>query len=363
MLEVSGSGEAGGRKPLRSETAGGPGDAEGDAEDEERVTVGEDSRGSRLDRFLTGLLPEISRGRIQALIQEGRVTLDGRSAKPSARLDPGQVVRFRPSEVGETGSETVLEPEPIPLSILFEDGDVLVLHKPAGMVVHPGAGVRTGTLVHGLLHHLPGWKGAGGAGRPGIVHRLDRGTSGLMVVAKSARAYRSLVRQIQVRAVKRRYIALVWGTPRPRRGLIERPIGRHPRHRQRMAVVAKGGREAATEYEVLRVFDTLSVLRLSLRTGRTHQIRVHLSSVGHPVFGDVAYGGGKAYVARLAPRDRPAALRWLKNLGRPALHAYHLTLRHPVDGEVMAFEAPVPGDMEHILTELETLAEGTGGIR
>jgi 23S rRNA pseudouridine1911/1915/1917 synthase len=325
-----------------------------------RIVVDPGSEGGRLDRFLAGILTELSRQQIQRRIQDGDVTVDGRPAKPSMRLAAGQTVECPPSA---PPAPLRLEPEPVPLQIVYEDDDLLVVHKPPGLVVHPGAGVRSGTLVQGLLHHLPGWKGVGGADRPGIVHRLDRGTSGLMVVAKSGRAYMSLTRQIQTREVARRYVSLVWGAPARAGGLVDRPIGRDPRHRQRMAVVARGGRPAVTEFERLLVFDTLSLLRLCLRTGRTHQIRVHLSSMGHPVFGDAAYGGGKAYVARLAPRDRPGALRWLKSLGRPALHAYHLSFRHPADREVMVFEAPVPRDMEQILTELETQRKGTGGER
>jgi 23S rRNA pseudouridine1911/1915/1917 synthase len=325
-----------------------------------QITVDGDSDGARLDRFLARRFPEISRQVIQKHIQRGEVTLDGRPAKPSTRLSPGQTVRL--AAIGPP-EEPALEPEPIPLQILYEDEDLLVVHKPPGMVVHPGAGVTKGTLVHALLHHLPGWKGVGGADRPGIVHRLDRGTSGLLVVAKSPRAHTSLVGQIQERRVSRLYVALAWGCPVDPSGTVEAPVGRDPRHRQRMAVVEKGGREAVTEFERLRAFDTLSLLRLCLRTGRTHQIRVHLASIGHPIFGDTTYGGGRSYTARLAPRDRPILLGWLKALGRPALHAYHLAFHHPVDGERMVFEAPVPKDMEQVLVGLETISQGTGGKR
>jgi 23S rRNA pseudouridine1911/1915/1917 synthase len=313
------------------------------------IVVPEEGEGSRLDRFLAGTLPEVSRQRIQSLLRAGRILLDGQRAKPSTRLSPGQRIQL-PSDLGP--EPTPLRPEPVPLQILYEDEDLLVVHKPAGLVVHPGAGVRHGTLVHGLLHHLPGWPGVGGKDRPGIVHRLDRGTSGLLVVAKSPRAYASLTRQIRQREVQRRYVALAWGQVRPPAGRIELPIGRDPRHRHRMAAGVPGGREAVTEYECLAAFDTLTLLRLSLRTGRTHQIRVHLAARGHPVFGDATYGGGKAYLRRLAPADRPRHLRWLRSLGRPALHAYHLGFRHPADGQWLVFEAPVPRDMEEILEEL-----------
>jgi 23S rRNA pseudouridine1911/1915/1917 synthase len=329
-------------------------------QDTHEITVAPDSDGVRLDRFLTLHFPDLSREHIRKHIRKGGVTVDGQPAKPSTRLTPGQTIRL-PSM--EPPADVRLEPEPIPLQVLFEDDDLLIIHKPAGMVVHPGAGVRTGTLVQALLHHLPGWKGVGGADRPGILHRLDKGTSGLLVVAKSHRAYNNLQKQIQQREVRRLYVALAWGCPAEPTGTIEAPIGRDPRHRQRMAVVVKGGKDASTDFERIRVFDTLSLLRVCLRTGRTHQIRVHLASVGHPIFGDVTYGGGRSYTSRLAPRDRPRLLRWLKALGRPALHAYHLAFRHPSDGEYMVFEAPVPKDMERILEELEAPAKGTGGER
>ena len=326
-----------------------------------RIEVPPSAEGERLDRFLASRMPGVSRERIARLVRDGTILLAEERVKPSARLAAGLLVSL-PDPL-EPAPPVRLQPEPVPLQILFEDDDLLVIHKPQGMVVHPGAGVVSGTLVHGLLHHLPGWKGVGGGDRPGIVHRLDRGTSGLIVVAKSQRGYADLVRQVQGRTVTRRYIALVWGAPSGVRGTVSSPIGRDPRRRQRMAVVKKGGKEAATDYELLRTFDTLSLLRLSLRTGRTHQIRVHMSSVGHPVFADATYGGGRTYATRLAPRERSLALGWLKELGRPALHAYHLAFDHPGDGERLQFEAPVPEDMERLLEQLEAQERGSGGMK
>ncbi|MBU1700925.1 MAG: RluA family pseudouridine synthase [Candidatus Eisenbacteria bacterium] len=317
-----------------------------------------DGEGCRLDRYLADQIPHLSREQVAKLIRQGAVEVGDQVGKSSLRLKMGQRITF---PIHEKREETPLTPEPIPLQILFEDEDLLVIHKPPGMVVHPGAGVRKGTLVHGLLHHLPGWKGVGGLTRPGIVHRLDRGTSGLLVVAKSELGYQNLVEQIRERRMTRRYITLAWGSPPEAKGTISAPIGRDPKHRQRMAVLARGGKEAISDYELLRAFDILSLLRVSLRTGRTHQIRVHLASLGHPVFCDPTYGGGKGYARRLAPQDRPRILGWLKGLGRPALHAYHLTFHHPLDDEKMVFETPVPGDMERILLELETLEKEAGG--
>ncbi|MBD3336758.1 MAG: RluA family pseudouridine synthase [Candidatus Eisenbacteria bacterium] len=335
-------------------------DGDSGAKEAGRIRVPPEAAGERLDRFLTRHLADASREQVRRLIRDGRVTLDARPAKPSARVEAGQIV----AHPGLPPAPPLrIEPQEIPLQIVYEDEDLLVVNKPAGLVVHPGAGVRGGTLVNALRHHWPGWPGVGGADRPGVVHRLDRGTSGLMVVARSRRAYRSLVTQVGERTVGRRYVALAWGCPRERAGLVEAPVGRDPRRRQRMAVRRRGGRTAATEFELLRAFDTLCLMRLTLRTGRTHQIRVHLSHLGHPVFCDPTYGGGRRYAARLSPRDRARAMRWLKMLGRPALHAYHLAFDHPHDAERMVFEAPVPDDMEKVLSELEAAMERTGGDR
>jgi len=316
--------------------------------------VTDESAGTRADRFLADHLEEISRSRIQKLIRAGDVRLDGQPCRPSAILAAGQVLSW-PAEAG--ASTPLMIPEPIELLVLFEDADLLVLHKPPGLVVHPAPGHPSGTLVNALMHRWPGWQAPGGISRPGIVHRLDKDTSGLLVVARSARAYVSLREQIATHAVERAYVALVWGAPAVEAGTIERPIGRDPRDRQRMAVVARGGRPACTDWEVIARFDSLTLVRLVLRTGRTHQVRVHLASLGFPVFGDAVYGGVR-FASRLAPPERPRAHRLLGLLGRQALHAYRLGFRHPADGEFMVFEAPVPADMEAILREL---AEAGGG--
>lgn len=318
------------------------------------LVVEEDAEGARVDRYLAERLAPISRSQIQKLIREGRVLIDGFPCRSSAQVKEGQSITW-PAGAGLVTPD--LEPETVDFLPVFEDDDLLVLHKPPGLVVHPAPGHWRGTLVHGLLARWPGWKAPGSVLRPGIVHRLDRETSGLMVVARSARAYRSLQEQIVERSVERAYIALAWGAIEPDRGEIEAPIGRDPRHRQRMAVVP-GGRPAATQWQVLSRFDTLTLVRLLLRTGRTHQVRVHLASRGHPVFADAVYGGVE-FAARLAPRDRQRMQGWLRELGRVALHAYRLAFRHPADGERLEFEAPVPADMERVLLRL-TESGGAG---
>ncbi|MBD3235221.1 MAG: RluA family pseudouridine synthase [Candidatus Eisenbacteria bacterium] len=312
------------------------------------LRVDEESEGQRIDRFLAELLTDLSRSRIQALIRAGRIRIDGTPCKPSTPLVAGQRITW-PTDAGWRAPELV--PEPIDLPVLFEDDDLLVLHKPAGLVVHPAPGHWSGTLVHALLHRWPAWRAPGGPLRPGIVHRLDRDTSGLMVVARSSRAYYSLREQIAARRAGRAYVALVWGTIGGTAGIIDRPIGRDPRARQRMAVRARGGRPARTIWRVLWRFDSLTLLRLLLRTGRTHQVRVHLSDWGHPVFADPLYGGVQP-AAQMAPAARRRAETWVRQLGRQALHAYRLSFRHPADGAPLVFEAPVPADMERILLEV-----------
>lgn len=312
------------------------------------LQVDDEGEGTRVDLFLAERVEGISRNRIQRLIRERRVHINGRSCNPSATVREGQVVSW-PADAGF--AEIRVEPEPVALEAVLEDEDVLVLNKPAGLVVHPAPGHWSGTLVHGLLHRWPGWKAPGGPLRPGIVHRLDKDTSGLLVVARTARAYDSLREQFAAHHTKRLYIALVWGRMPDERGEIDRPIGRDPRARQRMAVVEKGGRPAVSNWELIARFDSFTLLRVGLRTGRTHQVRVHLASIGHPIFGDPLYGTA-ASVARLAPRSRPRAHRLLGELGRLALHAYHLAFSHPADGERLVFEAPVPEDMEKVLLQL-----------
>ena len=283
--------------------------------------------------------------------------VNGRIARASLRLHDGDQVRVElPPE-----RLVALAPENIPLSILYEDESILVVDKPAGMVVHPGAGVASGTLVHALLHRDPGIGAVGGAMRPGIVHRLDRDTSGLLVVARTLSAYRSLVYAIKDRVVKRRYLALVWGGPRAASGTVDCAIGRDPRHRQRMAVVRRGGKPARTLWRVAERFGWCTALEVALETGRTHQIRVHLAHLGHPVVGDRIYGGRAIMRLRLIAAERSLAESLLDLLPRQALHASELEFAHPVSGAPLRFDAPLPLDLAQALAWLRGIGQQRRG--
>jgi 23S rRNA pseudouridine1911/1915/1917 synthase len=311
------------------------------------LIVASGEAGLRLDAWLARRLPDHSRSRLRALIDAGHVRLDGEQARPSTRLRPGQqaTVTFPPLE------PAVPQPEDIPLELVHEDASLLVVNKPAGLVVHPGAGVASGTLVNALLGRVRDLSGIGGVLRPGIVHRLDRGTSGLLLVAKDDATHRALVRQFAGRSVEKEYLALVLGQPARPRGEIDAPIGRDPRRRQKMSVRAPRGREARTSWSVVERFDGAALLRVRIHTGRTHQIRVHLSSIGHPVAGDAAYGGTRTPSSRRASARQ--ALEWLE---RPALHAARLVFTHPTSGARLAFEAPTPPDLVAVLERLRAAA-------
>ncbi|WP_295879700.1 23S rRNA pseudouridine(1911/1915/1917) synthase RluD [uncultured Thiohalocapsa sp.] len=299
--------------------------------------------GRRLDQVLAQRLPDFSRGRIQGWIDAGMVRLDGRPAKRSAKLVGGERVRI---EAWLPQPDTHA-PEPMDLAILFEDRHLLVIDKPAGLVVHPAAGNWQGTLLNGLLHHAPD---LAGLPRCGIVHRLDKDTSGLLVVAKTPGAHKSLVAQLQARTVTREYRALVVGRPAAG-GSVDAPIGRHPVRRTAMAVTI-AGKPAVTDYRVLARWPGHTLLALRLRTGRTHQIRVHMAHIGHPLVGDPLYGG------RVAGAGLPAAAaRAVRDFPRQALHALRLGLVHPQSGESMAWEAPLAADFQGLLAALEPLRE------
>ena len=274
--------------------------------------------------------------------------VNGAPGRASLRVAAGDRIEITLPEP----APSTLEPEALPLAVVFEDEHLLVIDKPAGLVVHPGAGVRTGTLVHALLHRDPAIAAVGGEGRPGIVHRLDRDTTGLLVVARTPRAYRALVEQIRERAVERRYAALVWGDPRGDGGTIGAPIGRDPRQRQRMAVVARGGRPAVSHWRAVERFGLFTLLDVRLETGRTHQIRVHLAHARMPVFGDPVYGGRGKKQLSADPRQRSLAGALLRDLPRQALHAMELTFPHPVHGNVLHFTAPLPDDFARALERL-----------
>jgi 23S rRNA pseudouridine1911/1915/1917 synthase len=295
--------------------------------------------GSRLDLALARLLPEHSRSRLQDWIRRSRVRVDGATAQPKDKVWGGERIDL----IAEPDAKDVGDlPQNMPLAVVFEDAAILVLDKPAGLVVHPGRGNRDGTLLNALLHHVPV---AATLPRAGIVHRLDKDTSGLLVVAKTLQAQTDLVRQLQARSVKRDYLAVVVGVP-SRQGTIERPIGRHRTQRTRMAVVASG-KAAVTRYRVLRSGAGWSLLQCSLETGRTHQIRVHLASIGHALIGDPVYLG------RAHARAVPAPAR---GFHRQALHATRLALRHPVSGESMAWDSPLPPDLQALVSALEAHA-------
>lgn len=307
------------------------------------LQVEPEAAGARLDAWLARRLPEISRSRLQSLIEAGHVLLEGRPSRASARLRSGQVVSLHVPHLEPARPE----PEDIPLDVLFEDPHLLVVNKPAGLVVHPGAGVPRGTLVNALLRHVRDLSGVGGVRRPGIVHRLDRGTSGLLVVAKDDATHRALARQFAGREVEKEYLAIVLGVPPAKAGTVAAPIGRDPIHRRKMSVRAPRGREARSEYRLAEAFHGASLLRVRILTGRTHQIRVHLASIGHPVAGDATYGGTRGLPAR-----RVAAPDALSGLTRPALHAARLAFVHPATGERLAFEAPLPADLLQVLARL-----------
>ncbi|MGH7740489.1 MAG: RluA family pseudouridine synthase [Candidatus Eiseniibacteriota bacterium] len=306
--------------------------------------------GERLDRFLALAQPDLSRTQIQTLIRDGLVRVNDSRSRPSLRLRAGDRVEVDPPP----SREVALEPENIPLHIVHQDEHLIVIDKPAGLVVHPGAGVPTGTLVHALLHHDPAIAGVGGAGRPGIVHRLDRDTSGLMVVARTSRAYRALIEAMRERRVRRVYHALVWGDPPADAGEIRGAIGRDPRHRQRMAVVRRGGKSAVTHWRVLERFGPAALVEARLESGRTHQIRVHFAHLGMPVVGDPVYGGRGKKLLSGAHAGRTLSNALLDGLPRQALHAHELALEHPVTGELMRWTSAVPEPFANVLALLRT---------
>ncbi len=301
-----------------------------------RFEVDESLAGRRLDRALAERLPSLSRARLQRMIEAGAVEVSGQRVKPSHRLRAGERVSGRVPE--PVAAERAL-PEAIPLAVAFEDADVIVVDKPPGLVVHPAAGHASGTLVNALLHHCgKSLSGIGGVLRPGIVHRLDKGTSGLIVAAKNDLAHRSLSAQFKRRSIDREYLALVRGKVSADSGSIDAPIGRHPSDRKRFSTRARRGRHAVTHWQVERRLGELTLLRVRLETGRTHQIRVHLASAGLPIAGDPVYGGGRAATRALG-------------LARQALHATRLGFEHPRSGEHLCFDSPLPEDLARVVEQ------------
>jgi 23S rRNA pseudouridine1911/1915/1917 synthase len=313
------------------------------------IVVPDESDGVRLDRFLVSVLPQHSRSQIQRLIKEGRVTVAGREARANQPVKRGQAVAVDVPEPVDPAPQ----PEALELPILYQDSHIVVVDKPAGMVVHPAAGHASGTLVNALLHHVDDLSGIGGEKRPGIVHRLDRGTSGLMVAAKNDAAHEKLSRQFHDREVEKEYTALVWGEVMAGRR-IDAPIGRDPSNRKKMSSASarvRRSREAVTRIVGAEHFGRVFTLaRVAIHTGRTHQIRVHLSAIGHPVVGDSLYGG----VHRRVPGD----LRAVTHLDRPFLHASKLVFTHPDDGRRMTFTSKLPNDLARVLDDLREQIHG-----
>lgn len=310
------------------------------AQRREELTVEPSEDGLRLDRFLAARLPDLSRAFIQKLAREGLIRVDGVSARPSRLVKGGQVIGLSVPEP----SPVDLAPEPIPIDVIHEDDDLLVLDKPAGMVVHPGAGVRSGTLVHALLARGSRWSSIGGELRPGIVHRLDRGTSGVLVVARTDRAHRLLSAQFKERTVEKSYFALVWGETREDRFQVTAPLGRDTKLRRRISPRTGKPREAFTHFRLVERLPNFTALEAIPRTGRTHQIRAHLKAAGHPIVGDREYGGDRW---RNLPsgelRDR------IHRMDRLALHARRIAFTHPSRGERVSFEAPLPAVLEELI--------------
>lgn len=305
------------------------------------AVVGEAQNGMRLDKALAELLPELSRERLKALIVEGQVTSASRSLNPSMKVATGQAfaVTLPPPAEAEAVAQD------IPLAIVHEDADLIVIDKPAGLVVHPAAGNLDGTLVNALLHHCQGQlSGIGGVARPGIVHRIDKDTSGLLVVAKSDRAHEGLAQQFAAHSIDRLYAAIVYGVPHPAAGTVDGWIGRSDADRKKMAVHREGrGKRAVTHYRTLQKLRGAALVECRLETGRTHQVRVHMTHLGHPLIGDPVYG-----------RERKGFKSILETLGfrRQALHAKRLGFIHPVTGESLCFDSQIPADMQELLSEL-----------
>jgi 23S rRNA pseudouridine1911/1915/1917 synthase len=300
-----------------------------------RLTAGPEDAGKRLDRLVHERLAQYSRARIQQWIRDGRVQIDGIAGRPSRIVRAGETIAVEPAQAAPLDASA----EDIPLHVVYEDDGVVAIDKPAGMVVHAGAGVHSGTLVNALLHRFESLSGVGGALRPGIVHRLDRFTSGVLLVAKTDTAHQNLAEQFASRRVEKTYIALVHGGMKAETGRIDRPITRDPVHRTRMTARLGEGREAWSEYRVTGRFEKFTLLEVRIGTGRTHQIRVHLSGLGHPVAGDSLYGA-------------PAKVEGMPPLGRFFLHAWRIRFESPATGKEVTLTAPLPQELEEWMRRL-----------
>ncbi len=317
------------------------------------ILVDESEHNRRLDAVVAAHLPDCSRSLAANLIGNHKILVDNQPKKPGYRVKSGEQILGRipaPEPVD-------YKPEPIPLDILYQDRHIVVLNKPAGLVVHPAPGHASGTLVNALLHHCPDLGGIGGEIRPGIVHRLDKDTSGAMVVAKNAAALEALAKQFKDRTVRKTYLALVYGELKKDAGTIDLPIGRHPVHRKQMSTTTRKGRRAETSWRVCEKFKGITLLELTLKTGRTHQIRVHCAAMGHPVVGDQVYCSRKQLkdMDRLFSGKSSPMVAQLKAVPRQMLHAWRLRLTHPSTGEIMTFESAIPTDMETVIEKLRRM--------
>jgi 23S rRNA pseudouridine1911/1915/1917 synthase len=324
-------------------------DSKQDTEKQEfRITPLE--KGMRLDVYLAARNLSISRSQIKRLIEEGQVIVNGETAKAGYKLRAGDIVNFE--EKPPINYSTA--PQDIPLNILYEDKDLLVVDKPAGMVVHPAAGNYQNTLVNALLHHCRDLSGIGGVLRPGIVHRLDKNTSGLIVVAKTEKALNGLQDQFKGHQIKKIYYTVVFGDVREDEGTINAPVGRHPTDRKKMSTFSKRGKDALTRWRVLERFGILTYLEIQIETGRTHQIRVHLNAIGHPVLGDNVYGNSAKKIQNIFDHFLQSRLKMLK---RQALHAGVLGFAHPIQRRYLEFSSPLPQDMAAVLKTMRSYVQ------
>jgi 23S rRNA pseudouridine1911/1915/1917 synthase len=306
--------------------------------------------GQRLDKFLNQRYPSVTRSHIKNLISNGDIVVNTKHVKAGYQLKVNDKVTVNFPEI----KTSHIEPEDIPLEIIYEDKSLLVINKPAGLIVHPGAGNLNGTLVNALLFHCKNLSGINGVLRPGIVHRLDKNTSGLLIVAKNDHAHVNLSRQFEQKKIWRVYHTIVWGVP-GKEGEIITKIGRSKKDRKKMTVLNKGGREAITEYRILKDLLYLSYLEITLKTGRTHQIRVHLNHINHPVFGDPDYNGRKSQIVRLPSHLQKRGSFLLKSINRQALHAKELHFIHPETNQMMNFDTNLPADIQYILDNMDNV--------
>ena len=316
------------------------------------IQITPENENIRLDQFLSSELQDFSRTHIQKLIKMGFVLVNGTIRKPGFRLFGGENIKVELPD--ENPAPEILKPENIPLKIVFEDDIIVVLDKPAGLVVHPGAGIKEGTLVNGLVYYFKSLSNISGSPKPGIVHRLDKDTSGLILVAKTNSAHLHLANQFETRSVVKKYMGITWGEWKPISGKIEEPITRKRSDRTSFTV-STSGRSARTDYEVVEAMRYLSLVRFFPRTGRTHQIRVHSAFHGNPIFSDEKYNGGLNRIKGFLPEISKKLKTMLNSIGRQALHAYELSITHPTTEEQLQFEAPLPEDFTNLIEDMKEL--------